>query len=260
MKPRGGGRRQDASRVVQKEKASCRTPAADVFSPAPFPSAREQADATGGTRPSCCSAAFANRSIRATGGCHPYACPRGAQIGISAGTGQPGKVGYNGGANGSRTLCHAVASSDRLIAGGKNCGPPGSLPAKPPPGHPHPASANGRHRLAPSYEAGWRQHTRAPESGNKSGGYARGGDWRTVGRTVVPSSRGPVSAPHRFRAASRTGRQEGGALSPCAAAVDDFPTVSFRAGEARTRNLDPDGSRAGSAGGASAPSWHGSSG
>ena len=125
MKPRGGGRRQDASRVVRKEKASCRTPAADVFSPAPFPSAREQADATGGTRPSCCSAAFANRSIRATGGCHPYACPRGAQIGISAGTGQPGKVGYNGGANGSRTLCHAVASSDRLIAGGKNCGPPG---------------------------------------------------------------------------------------------------------------------------------------
>jgi hypothetical protein len=186
--------------------------------------------------------------------------PEEAQIGISAGTGQPGKVGYNGGANGSRTLCHAVASSDRLIAGGKNCGPPGSLPAKPPPGHPHPASANGRHRLAPSYEAGWRQDTRGWESGNKSAGCARGGDWRTVGRTVVPSSRGPVSAPHRFALRRARDDRRAGRLAPCAAAADDFPTVSFWAGEARTRNLDPDGSRAGSAGGAAAPSWHGSSG
>jgi hypothetical protein len=163
--------------------------------------------------------------------------PEEAQIGISAGTGQPGKVGYNGGANGSRTLCHAVASSDRLIAGGKNCGPPGSLPAKPPPGHPHPASANGRHRLAPSYEAGWRQDTRGWESGNKSAGCARGGDWRTVGRTVVPSSRGPVSAPHRF--ALRRARDDRGAggLAPCAAAVDDFPTVSFRGW--RSQNPEP---------------------
>jgi hypothetical protein len=202
MKPRGGGRRQDASRVVRREAAPCRAPAADVFSPAPFPSAREQADATGGTRPSCCSAAFANRSIRATGGCHPYACPRGAQIGISAGTGQPGKVGYNGGANGSRTLCHAVASSDRLIAGGKNCWPPGSLPAKPLPGHPHPASANGRHRLAPSYEAGCEQDTRGSESGDKSGGCTRMGarPLRRL-RRHLPRKRGRIQVAGRVCAA-----------------------------------------------------------
>jgi hypothetical protein len=55
-------------------------------------------------------------------GCHPDACSREAQIGIAAGTGRPGKADYVGGAHGSRTLCHAAASSDRLIAGGKTAG------------------------------------------------------------------------------------------------------------------------------------------